>query len=107
MVDIGELMKGAQSVQARLQEVDERLKAAEVSGTAGGGLINVTMTGKGDVVRISIEPTLFESKDVQVVEDLLVAALEDGRKKSEALAQEEMSKITGGLSLPFGGKLPF
>ena len=80
MVDIGELMKGAQSVQARLQEVDDRLQAAEISGTAGGGLVNVTMTGKGHVIRINIEPTLFESRDVEVIQDLLVAALEDGRK---------------------------
>ncbi len=107
MKNLGNLMKQAQEMQAKMQEMQDRLAEMEVTGAAGAGMVNVTLTGKGDVCKVKIDPSLFNSEDAEVVEDLIVAAFNDARAKAEAHMQEEMAKVTGGLNLPPGMKLPF
>jgi len=107
MKNLGQLMKQAQQVQTRMAEMQEKLAATEVEGAAGGGLVHATVTGKGELKRLKIEPSLVDPKEVEVLEDLIVAAVNDARGKIDALAAEEMKKVTGGLPLPPGMKLPF
>ena len=107
MKNLGNLMKQAQQMQEKMAELQERLGAMEVVGTAGGGMVQVTLNGKGDARRVRIDPALVKPEDVAVLEDLLVAASNDAKAKVETLAQDEMRKLTGGLSLPPGMKLPF
>lgn len=107
MKNLGNLMKQAQQMQAKMAEMQERLAAAEVEGAAGGGLVRATITGKGEVKRLKIEPSLVDPKEVEVLEDLVVAAINDARGKADAMAADEMKKVTGGMNLPPGLKLPF
>jgi hypothetical protein len=107
MKNLGQLMKQAQAMQAKMAEMQEQLGRMEVEGAAGGGLVKVTVTGKGDVKKLKIEPSLVDPKEVEVLEDLVVAAINDARGKAETAAAEEMKKLTGGLNLPPGMKLPF
>ena len=107
MKNLANMMKTAQEMQAKMGEVQARLEATEVSGASGGGLVKVTMTAKGSMRRVQIDPSLVVPADVGVLEDLIVAASNDARAKGEALVQEETQKIMGGLSLPPGIKLPF
>jgi DNA-binding YbaB/EbfC family protein len=107
MKNLANMMKQAQEMQARMQEMQDRLGQAEVDGAAGAGMVRVTMTGKGEVRRLKIDPSLLDPAEVEVLEDLVVAALADAKAKSEALVAEEMGKVTGGLNLPAGLKLPF
>ncbi len=87
--------------------MQERLADIEVVGNAGGGLVSVTLNGQGEMRGLKINPSLFNGEEAEVVEDLVVAAFNDAKTKSEQLLQEEMSKATGGLNLPPGMKLPF
>lgn len=107
MKNLGQLMKQAQQVQAKMAEMQEKLAAMEVEGAAGGGLVRATVTGKGELKRLKIEPSLVDPKEVEVLEDLIVAAINDARGKIDALAADEMKKLTGGIPLPPGMKLPF
>jgi len=107
MKNLATMMKQAQEMQARMQEMQERLGQAEVEGASGAGMVRVTMTGKGEVRRLKIDRALVDPAEVEVLEDLVVAALADARAKSEAMVAEEMGKVTGGLTLPAGLKLPF
>jgi DNA-binding YbaB/EbfC family protein len=107
MKNLANMMKQAQEMQAKMGELQARLDATEVSGASGGGLVKVTMTAKGNMRRVQIDPSLVVPADVGVLEDLIVAASNDARAKGEALVQEETQKIMGGLSLPPGIKLPF
>ena len=107
MKNLGNLMKQAQQMQAKMQEMQQRLAEMEVEGAAGGGMVKVTATGKGDVKRLKIDKSLVDPNDVEVLEDLIVAAINDARGKADAMSVEEMQKLTGGLNLPPGIKLPF
>ena len=107
MKNLGNLMKQAQQMQARMGELQARLAETEVSGAAGGGMVQVTVNGKGEMRRVKIDPQLVKPEDVEVLEDLIVAASNDAKSKAEALMAEEMQKLTGGLNLPPGLKLPF
>jgi len=107
MAGFGDMMKQAQDMQTRMGEMQNALADMEIDGTSGAGMITVTLNGKGEMKRVKIAPELFSSEDAEVVEDLIVAAHNDAKSKVESRAQEEMSKITGGLSLPPGMKLPF
>ncbi len=107
MKNLGNLMKQAQEMQAKMQAMQERLADMEISGSAGAGMVSITLNGKGEMRSVKIDPSLFKAEDAEVVEDLIVAAFNDAKGKVEAHAQEEMSKITGGLNLPPGMKLPF
>ncbi len=107
MKNIGRLMQQAQEMQAKMAEMQERMADIEVSGGAGGGMVTATLNGKGELRRLKIDPSLAEPGEVEVLEDLIVAAVNDAKAKVEAHVAEEMQKITGGLDLPPGMKLPF
>ncbi len=105
--DMAKLMKQAQEMQSRMGDVQARLDGIEVVGEAGAGLVKVTATAKGEVKALSVDPTLFNPEEREVVEDLIVAAIKDAQLRAGAAAQAEMAKITEGLDLPEGMKLPF
>jgi DNA-binding YbaB/EbfC family protein len=107
MKNLAQMMKQAQEMQAKMAQMQEQLGAMEVTGSAGGGMVQVTMSGKGDVRRVKIDNTLALANEKDVLEDLLVAAFNDGRGKAEALMAQKMQELTGGLQLPPGFKLPF
>jgi hypothetical protein len=107
MRNLGNLMKQAQQMQARMQEVQAELETAEMTGVSGGGLISVTLNGKGDLKKLKIDPSAMVPDEAEVLEDLIVAAFNDARAKVNAHAEAEMGKLTGGLNLPGGFKLPF
>ncbi len=107
MKNIGQIMKPAQQMQTKMAELQEQLAGLEVSGSAGGGLVQVTMSGKGELRGVKIDPSLAYPDDVEVLEDLIMAAANDAKSKVEARVQEEMQKLTGGLQLPPGMQLPF
>lgn len=105
--DMGKLMKQAQEMQSRMADAQGRLDAIEVTGEAGAGLVRVTATAKGQVRRLAIDPSLFVPEEREVVEDLIVAAVQDAQARAAEAAQAEMTKLTEGLDLPPGLKLPF
>jgi DNA-binding YbaB/EbfC family protein len=107
MKNLGNLMKQAQQMQTRMAELQARLAEIDVGGAAGGGMVQVTVNGKGEMRRVRIDPALLKPEDVEVLEDLIVAASNDAKAKVEAMMAEEMQKLTGGLNLPPGMKLPF
>ena len=107
MKNLGQMMKQAQAMQAKMQEIQAALERTEVTGAAGGGMVTVTVTGKGEMRRIKIDPKLADPNEVGMLEDLVVAAVNDARGKAEQLKEAEMAKLTGGLQLPPGFKLPF
>ena len=107
MVNIGNMMKQAQQLQKKMSEIQEKLNSIEVEGSSGGGLVKVISTAKGEIKRISIDDSLMKPEEKEMTEDLIVAAINDAKQKGEAVSQEEMKSITGGISLPPGMKLPF
>jgi DNA-binding YbaB/EbfC family protein len=104
MKNIGDLMKQAQQLQARFQEAQERVSAIEAEGQSGGGMVKVTINGKGMAKAVLIDPTLIDPKDAGMLEDLLVAAINDARTKVDQRMSDEMAKVAGGLPLPPGLK---
>jgi hypothetical protein len=110
MKNLGGMLKQAQQMQARMQEMQAKLEAMEVEGASGAGMVKVLLSGKGDLRRVSIDPSLIVADEKEVLEDLLVAAHADAKQKVEATMAEEMQKATAGLNIPggLGGlKLPF
>jgi DNA-binding YbaB/EbfC family protein len=107
MADLMGMMKQAKALQEKMQAMQEEVEAVTVEGGAGGGLVKVTLNGKSELKSIRIDPSLLKPEEVEILEDLIVAALADGRGKAEALLAEKMRAMTGGLSLPPGMKLPF
>ncbi len=103
---IGNLMKQAQQMQENMQKLQAKIAEMEVEGAAGAGLVKVVMTGKHDVKRITIDPSLL-ADDKDMLEDLVAAAVNDAVRKVETLVQDKMSAATAGLPLPPGFKLPF
>jgi len=106
MKNLGNMMKQAQQMQQRMAEMQATLEGVEVTGAAGGGMVQVTLNGKGAMRRVRIDPKLVDPADVGMLEDLIVAAANDAKVKVEAHVQDEMQKLTGGLQLPPGFKLP-
>ena len=104
--NINQLMRQAQAMQANMQKVQEEIAGLEVVGESGGGMVKVTMTGKHEVRRVAIEPTVV-GEDREMLEDLVAAAINDAVHKVEARVQEKMASVTAGLQLPPGMKLPF
>lgn len=102
MADFLGMMKKAQQLQSKMQELQAELDHVEVEGTAGGGMVTVRMTAKGEVKGISIDPSLMKAEEREILEDLLVTAQNDARRKAEAAMQEKMQSLTGGLGLPPG-----
>ncbi len=107
MKNLAGLMKQASQMQSKMQEMQAKLETAEMTGEAGAGLVRVTLNGKGDLKRIKIDPKVVDPADAEMLEDLILAAHRDAKTKIEAFAAEEMQKVTGGLQLPPGMKLPF
>lgn len=105
MGDMMKLVQQAQEMQSRLQQIQDGLENQTVSATSGGGMVTVTADGKGHVRGVKIDPTVVDPADVEMLEDLVLAAVSEAQKKAQALAQEQMQQLTGGLQLPF--KLPF
>jgi nucleoid-associated protein EbfC len=107
MKNLSGLMKQAQQMQEKMQELQSRLEGMEVHGEAGAGLVTVTMNGKGDLRQVRIDPKVIDPGDAEMLQDLIVAAHANARQKVEAAAAAEMQKVTGGMQLPPGMKLPF
>ena len=106
MTDFSDLISQAKKMQEKMKETQEALKKIEVEGISGGNAVKVIMNGDGELIKISLEDTLLkESKEI--VEDLIVAAHNDAKSKLKKKTSEEISKVTGGVSLPPGFKLPF
>jgi nucleoid-associated protein EbfC len=105
MRDIMGLMKQVQSAQAKLQEMQKELETVEVEGQSGGGLVKLRLTAKGELKAISIDASLLKPEESEILEDLIVAAHAEARKKAEAVLAEKMKDATGGLPLPPGLKL--
>jgi len=107
MPSFEEIMAMAQNAQAELQKAQDNLDSVEVEGAAGGGLVKVRASAKGRIIGLSIDDSLINVGEKSMLEDLITAALNDAKAKADAAAGEEMSKMTSGMTLPPGFKLPF
>ncbi len=107
MKNLGQMMKQAQEMQAKMAEMQDRLAETEVTGASGGGMLEVTLNGKGEMREVKIDPVLVNPDEVAVLEDLIVAATNDAKAKVEAQVAQKMGELTCGLGLPPGFKLPF
>ena len=107
MPDFDEIMKMAQNAQAELQKAQDNLDKVEVEGASGGGLVKVRATAKGRILGIDLDESLLQAPEKAMLEDLIVAALNDARAKADAAANSEMQKMSSALPLPPGFKLPF
>ena len=107
MKNLGQMMKQAQEMQSKMSEMQDKLSELEVAGSSGGGLIEITMSGKHQVKALKIDESLVDKDDKEVLEDLIIAAINDARAKVDKAVNEKMSELTGGLQLPPGLKLPF
>lgn len=105
MKDIMGMMKQVGQMQARLKEMQDELQKAEIEGQSGGGLVHVTVDGRGELKRVRIDPSLMKPDEVEILEDLIVAAATDAKAKVDSVMQEKMAEITGGLPIPPGMKL--
>lgn len=106
-MDMMKLLKQAQDMQAKMKTAQDELEMVEVEGVAGGDLVRLRLTAKGDLKAISIDPSLLLVSEKEILEDLLIAAHQDARKKAEVAAADMMKSVTAGLPLPPGFKLPF
>jgi DNA-binding YbaB/EbfC family protein len=107
MKDIMNMMKAAGEMKAKMEAMQAELAELVVEGRSGGGMVAVSLSGKGDMRGIKIDPSLLKPEDAEMVEDLIIAAYADAKGKSEAEAQRKMAEVTAGLPLPPGMKLPF
>lgn len=107
MKNLASLMKQASQMQSKMQQMQERVAAMRVDGSAGNGLVAVTLSGKGALLDIRIDPRLCDPADTETLQDLILAAHADAKARVDALMQSEMSQVTGGLNLPPGLSLPF
>jgi nucleoid-associated protein EbfC len=107
MPNLDEIMKMAQSVQAEMEKAQENLAKIEVEGAAGGGLVKVRATAKGQIKAVEIDESLLQPSEKAMLEDLIAAAINDARAKADAAAAPELQKMTSGMPLPPGFKLPF
>jgi nucleoid-associated protein EbfC len=107
MKNINQMMKQAQQLQQKMAEMQERMNDVEMTGMSGGGMVKVTVNGKGQMKGLTIDPSLVDPQEVEVLEDLITAAFNDAKSKIETHISDEMGKLTGGMNLPAGMKLPF
>ena len=105
MKDLMKMMKQAQDIQGRMQRMQEELASLEVSGQSGAGMVKITLNGKGEMRAVKIDPSLLKPDDVEMVEDLVLAAFQDAKGKVEVEMQKRMQDVAGGLPLPPGLKL--
>lgn len=106
MKNISDLMKQAGELQSKMTEMQSAMDEIEIEGVSGGGMVRVTLSGKGQMRGLKIDPEIARD-DIEILEDLIVAAHNDAKSKSEVRMQEEMQKLTGGMALPPGFKMPF
>lgn len=106
MKNFVQMMKQVQEMQSKMQEMQTRLESLEVGGASGGGMVTVTMTGKGAARSVNVDPSLLTADEKAVLEDLLVAAFNDARKKLDARVKDMTAELTGGLELPPGLGFP-
>ena len=107
MKNFGQMMQKVQEMQEKMQNMQEQMEDLEIEGSSGAGSVAVVLNGKGNMRRITIDPGIVNSQDVEILEDLIVAAVNDAKAKVESKASERMQEMTGGLPLPPGLKLPF
>ncbi|MBV9653899.1 MAG: YbaB/EbfC family nucleoid-associated protein [Acetobacteraceae bacterium] len=107
MKNLAGLMKQASQMQEKMQEMQAKLESMEVEGASGAGMVTVAMNGRGELKRVRIDPKIADPSDMEMLQDLIVAAHADAKRKIETLTAEEMQKVTGGMQLPAGMKLPF
>ena len=106
MKDIGAIMKQVQEMQERMQRMQEELAGAEITGQAGGGMVRVTLSGKGEMKAVEIDESLLQPGEKEILEDLLIAAHNDAKARMEAMIAEKMQEAAGSLPLPPGMNLP-
>ncbi|WP_157017601.1 YbaB/EbfC family nucleoid-associated protein [Mesorhizobium xinjiangense] len=107
MKDLMGLMGKAKEMQAKFEAMQEEVASLEATGQAGGGLVSVTLSGKGEMKSLKVDPSLFKEEEIEILEDLILAAHNDAKAKIEALMQEKSKDLTAGLPIPPGFKLPF
>jgi DNA-binding YbaB/EbfC family protein len=107
MKNLGNILKQAQNLQARMADLQDELRGMEIEGQAGGGMVRAVLNGKGEMRGLRLDPAIVDRDDIGVLEDLIVAAVNDARLKADAVSQERMAALTAGLPLPPGMKLPF
>ena len=107
MKQLNQMLQQAQQMQKQMETVQATLEQAQVEGVSGAGLVRVVASGKGDVKKLSIDKTLVDPNEIEMLEDLIVAAIHDARKRADELSRTEMAKVTGGVTLPPGFKMPF
>jgi nucleoid-associated protein EbfC len=105
MKDIMGMMKQVGQMQARLKDMQDELMKAEIEGQSGGGLVHVTVDGRGELKRVKLDPSLLKPDEVEILEDLIIAAAADAKSKVDSVMQSKMAEITGGLPIPPGFKL--
>ena len=103
---LGNMMKQFQQMQAKMEQIQAELEQTEVEGTSGGGMVKVVINGKLDITSITIDPEVVDPEDVEILQDLIMAAINQAKEKAQQLQQEKMSALTGGLNIP-GLNLPF
>ena len=99
-MDLNSIMQQAQQMQAKMNEIQEQLAGKTITGSAGGGMVNVTVNGRGDIISINIEEPLLNVDEKDMLQDLIVAATNDGLRKAKELGKQEMQQLTGGLNIP-------
>ena len=104
--NLGNMMKQIQKMQAQMEQIQAELEQTQVEGTAGGGMVTAIVNGKQDLLEIKIDPEVVDPEDVEMLQDLIVAAVNQARQKAQELQAEQMSGLTGGLNIP-GMNLPF
>ncbi len=107
MMNIQKMMKQAQQMQQKMGQMQEEMAVREFVGTSGGGLVNVVVSGKGSMLRLSIDASLMVADEKEMLEDLVIAAFNDAKSKADSTANDEMGKLTSGMGLPADMKLPF
>ncbi len=107
MKNFANLMKQASQMQSKMTEMQEKLAAITIEGVSGAGMVTVTLGGKGDMKSIKIDSKLADPAEMEMLQDLIIAAYSDARRRLDETTQEEMQKVTGGINLPEGLKFPF
>ena len=107
MKNLGAMMKQAQQMQSKMEEMQKRVADIEATGQAGAGMVACTVSGKGELKKVKLDRSMIDADDLDMLEDLIVAAFNDAKSKVDAVVAEETSKLMGGLKLPPGMKLPF
>lgn len=106
-MNFNNMMKQAQELQKKMSEAQKKVESLEAEGTSGGGLIKIIIDGKNNVRSVKIDESLISKEDIEILEDLILAAFNDGKEKIQKKISDEMSSVTGGLQLPPGFKMPF